>query len=43
MIVNHDDSVREYNYEAEKMKMICQENKWQEISMKDDFKVVFAE
>ena len=36
MIVTHDDSLREYNYEAEKMKMMCQENKWQEISMKND-------
>jgi hypothetical protein len=29
MIVNHDDSVRECNYEAEKMKKLCQENRWQ--------------
>lgn len=43
MIVNHDDSLREYNYEAEKMKMLCQENGWQEISMKNDFKVIFRE
>ncbi len=41
MIVNHDDSVREYNYHAEKMKMLCQEKGWQEISMKSDFKVIF--
>jgi phosphoserine phosphatase len=42
MIVNHDDSVREYYYEAEKMKKLCQDNRWQEISMKNDFKVVFS-
>jgi len=41
MIVNHDDSVREYTYEAEKMKMLCQKNGWKEISMKNDFKVIF--
>jgi len=43
MIVNHDDSVREYNYEAEKMKKLCQDHKWQEISMKNDFKMIFGE
>jgi phosphoserine phosphatase len=43
MIINHDDSVREYNYEAEKMKMLCQENGWQEVSMKNDFKVIFGD
>lgn len=43
MIVNHDDSIREYYYDAEKMKKICQDNKWQEISMKYDFKVIFGE
>ena len=41
MIINHDDSVREYNYQAEKMKALCQINSWQEISMKNDFKVIF--
>jgi len=41
IIINHDDSVREYNYEAEKMKMLCQKNGWKEISMKNDFKVIF--
>ena len=41
MIVNHDDSVREYNYHAENMKILCQEKGWQEISMKNDFKVIF--
>jgi phosphoserine phosphatase len=43
MIVNHDDSVREYVYEAEKMKALCQKNGWQEISMKNDFKVIFGD
>jgi hypothetical protein len=43
MIVNHDDSVREYVYEAEKMKTLCQKNGWQEISMKNDFKVIFRD
>lgn len=43
MIVNHDDSVREYDYEAEKMKKLCQDNGWQEISMKKDFKVIFSD
>lgn len=42
MIVNHDDSVREYYYEAEKMKKLCQDNGWKEISMKNDFKVIFS-
>ena len=43
MIVNHDDSLREYKYEANKMKMLCQNKGWQEISMKNDFKVIFSE
>lgn len=43
MIVNHDDSVREYVYDYEKMKKMCLENGWQEISMKNDFKVVFLD
>ncbi|PLW95569.1 MAG: hypothetical protein C0591_10905 [Marinilabiliales bacterium] len=43
MIVNHDDSLREYYYDTKKMKKLCQENGWHEISMQDDFKVVFKE
>lgn len=43
MIVNHDDSLREYVYDYEKMKKMCRDNGWKEISMKDDFKVVFSE
>ena len=43
MIVNHDDSVREYVYDYEKMKTMCKDNGWQEISMKNDFKVIFGE
>jgi phosphoserine phosphatase len=43
MIVNHDDSIREYYYDTEKMKTLCQEKGWKEISMKNDFKVIFSE
>lgn len=43
MIVNHDDSAREYVYDNEIMKKMCRENGWQEISMKNDFKVIFSE
>jgi hypothetical protein len=43
MIVNHDDSAREYDYDYEIMKKMCRENGWLEISMKNDFKVVFSE
>lgn len=42
MIVNHDDSLREYHYEAEKMKKMCLDNGWKEISMKNDFRMIFA-
>ncbi len=42
MIVNHDDSAREYHYDYEIMKKMCQENGWQEISMKNDFRVIFS-
>jgi phosphoserine phosphatase len=43
MILNHDDSAREYVYDYEIMKKMCRENGWLEISMKNDFKVVFTE
>jgi phosphoserine phosphatase len=43
MIINHDDSAREYVYDHEIMKTMCKENGWLEVSMKDDFKVVFSE
>ena len=43
MIVNHDDSAREYYYDTEHMRNLCQANGWQEISMKNDFKVVFKD
>jgi len=43
IIVNHDDSVREYVYDNEIMKTMCQEKGWQEVSMKNDFKVIFSE
>ncbi len=42
MIVNHDDSAREYVYDYEVMKTMCQQNGWLEVSMKNDFKVVFS-
>lgn len=42
MIVNHDDPVREYVYDNEKMKTMCRDNGWQEISMKNDFKIIFS-
>jgi phosphoserine phosphatase len=41
MIINHDDSVREYYYDTEKMKNMCKDNGWQEVSMKNDFKLIF--
>jgi hydroxymethylpyrimidine pyrophosphatase-like HAD family hydrolase len=43
LIVNHDDSAREYVYDDEIMKNMCKENGWLEVSMKNDFKVVFSE
>jgi hypothetical protein len=43
LVVNHDDSIREYIYDYEKVKAMCQKNNWHEISMKNDFKVVFSE
>ncbi len=43
LVVNHDDSAREYVYDYEKVKAMCQKNNWHEISMKNDFKVVFSE
>ncbi|MFO7614653.1 MAG: HAD family hydrolase [Bacteroidales bacterium] len=43
MIVNHDDAEREYVYDMDIMRDMCRENGWQEISMKNDFKVVFSE
>jgi phosphoserine phosphatase len=41
IIINHDDSVREYYYDKDIMSKMCRENGWLEISMKNDFKVVF--
>nr|WP_321259037.1 HAD family hydrolase [uncultured Pseudodesulfovibrio sp.] len=43
MIVNHDDPEREYQYKDEEMRAMCLENGWHEISMKNDFKAIFAE
>ncbi len=41
LIVNHDDPDREYEYSVDKMKKLCAENEWIEISMKNDFKTIF--
>jgi phosphoserine phosphatase len=43
LIVNHDDPEREYGYKADKMKALCAENNWIEVSMKKDFKSIFSE
>jgi phosphoserine phosphatase len=43
LIVNHDDSVREYSYHVEEMSNLCEEKGWLEISMKNDFKTIFKE
>lgn len=43
LVVNHDDSDREYVYDYDKVKAMCQKNQWHEISMKNDFKVIFNE
>ena len=43
MVVNHDDAEREYEYSVEKMKKLCAENGWIDISMKNDFITVFGE
>ena len=43
LVVNHDDSAREYVYDYEKVKAMCQKNEWHEISMKNDFRKVFQE
>jgi phosphoserine phosphatase len=42
MIINHDDAAREYVYDFEKMRTLCKNNGWQEVSMKNDFKVIFG-
>ena len=41
LVVNHDDAEREYAYKTEQMKKACEENGWIEISMKNDFKIIF--
>lgn len=41
LIVNHDDAEREYEYSVQRMKQLCEANDWIEISMKNDFKVIF--
>jgi len=42
LIVNHDDPEREYEYKTAEMKALIKKNDWTEISMKNDFKTVFA-
>lgn len=42
LLVNHDDDQREYKYKNKKMKNVCRDQGWQEISMKHDFKTVFG-
>jgi phosphoserine phosphatase len=41
MIVNHDDAEREYVYDTDTMTTLCRNNGWLEVSMKNDFKIVF--
>lgn len=41
LIINHDDREREYDYDADKMRTLCTENGWLEVSMKNDFKIIF--
>jgi hypothetical protein len=41
MIINHDDSEREYEYDVEKVDHLAAENRWHVISMKNDWKQVF--
>lgn len=41
MIVNHDDDEREHVYNSDEMEEACEQNGWQVISMKNDFKEVF--
>lgn len=41
LIINHDDSVREYEYDSDQMRDLCTKNGWVEVSMKNDFKVIF--
>jgi phosphoserine phosphatase len=44
LLVNHDDAAREFDYTAgaEKAMKMAQERDWVVVSMKDDFKTVFA-
>lgn len=41
VIINHDDSAREYEYDSVEMRTLCRENGWLEVSMKNDFAVIF--
>jgi hypothetical protein len=44
LLVRHDDAQREYAYDAsaEKVQLVAQERMWTTISMKNDWKIVFA-
>lgn len=41
MIVNHDDAEREYAYNTKYMSDLCDDHDWHEVSMKNDFKIIF--
>ncbi|MCT4643703.1 MAG: haloacid dehalogenase-like hydrolase [Carboxylicivirga sp.] len=41
MLVNHDDSIREYKYNHQELSELCREKDWVEISMEKDFAVIF--
>jgi phosphoserine phosphatase len=41
LLVNHDDPEREYEYHKDELSALCKEKNWIEISMKNDFNVIF--
>jgi len=41
LVINHDDSRREYEYYDNKLLELCKQNNWIIISMKEDFKRIF--
>jgi len=41
LVINHDDSTREYEYYDNKLLEICKQNGWIIVSMKEDFKNIF--
>lgn len=42
LVLDHDDSKREYEYSKEKLLNICKKNGWKIVSMKNDFRIIFA-